>query len=77
MGGFVGPAVSLAGTKAMPPLNMPGSKPTGPCLGPEMPGSDAELSEKYSALTGTVVELWDREELVETFGIGVVRLGSS
>lgn len=60
--------MSVAGTNAIAPLNMPGSNPTGPCLGPARPGNDAELSEKYSALTGTLFELCDKEELVEAFG---------
>jgi len=31
-------------------LNIPGSNPTGPDRAPVIPGSDAELSEKYSVL---------------------------
>ena len=69
------PETSLAGTN--PLLNIPGSKPTGPCLGPEIPGNEAELSEKYSVFTWALAELCDSEELVETLGMAVTRCGSS
>lgn len=74
---FDWPDASLSGTNAIPLLNIPGSKPTGPCLGPEIPGSEAELSEKYSVFTGALAELCDSEELVETLGMAVKIFGSS